>query len=280
MISLDTSRCTKCGRCITLHGGYCIHDNDGLPEFDLLVCNTCQKCVAVCPSQAILVNGTYPDRIVHADPVSPDSLELLLEKRRSTKLFKAKSLSREILDRIVSVARYAPNQNKNIDIHVIDDPELLAQIDRDALAYVRRMYRLLFGFRPLTWFFGLFSRKLPVIKRKMEYDLHRRAGVMKKNCQAVVVLSGDRRVPVTAHSAPYLMANMIIMAETLGIGTCLMHSIYLTIRRSRALRKRLGIRHDPLAAMVLGYSAEHVVNIPRGCEVAVSWNGECRGRNR
>ncbi|MGE5604490.1 MAG: 4Fe-4S binding protein, partial [Bacteroidota bacterium] len=35
--------------------GYCISSDSGYPVFDERVCNTCQKCVSICPSQAIMV---------------------------------------------------------------------------------------------------------------------------------------------------------------------------------------------------------------------------------
>jgi nitroreductase/Pyruvate/2-oxoacid:ferredoxin oxidoreductase delta subunit len=269
--TLDKDRCIKCGRCISLFGGYCMSDDDGYPVFDAAICNLCQKCVAICPSQAIMVNGIYPDRIPDTSAISPEQLVDLLERRRSTKLFRAEPIARETLDAIAAVAKFAPNQNKNIAVHVVDDPDLLRLIDRSALRFVRVLRRFLGTLRPVSWLVNLFTDELPRIRKKVERDLSN-GYAMKKNSQAAVILTGDKRVPVTEHSAPCLMATMILMAEALGVGTCLMDSLLLALRIDRRLRRTLKISDDVLGVMVLGYSAEGVVNIPRGYEVEVTWN--------
>jgi len=87
MISIEKAHCTKCGVCIRIAKGYCIDESEGYPVFDLAICNTCQKCVAVCPYRAIMVNDTYPDKIDGAAKRDHFDLLPLLERRRSTKHF-------------------------------------------------------------------------------------------------------------------------------------------------------------------------------------------------
>jgi hypothetical protein len=77
---------------------------------------------------------------------------------------------------------------------------------------------------------------------------------------------------VTERSAHYMLATMMYMAEALGIGNCLMDSLYLTLRTNPTLKKRLGIKEDVFGTLVLGYSSERIVNIPRGYEVPIKWN--------
>jgi nitroreductase len=252
--------------------GYCISSVDGYPVLDEDLCNTCQKCVAVCPSRALLVDGVRPDRIEGEDAASAEELVSLFERRRSTKRFKAVPIPKELIERVVSVAKYAPNQNKNIAILVIDDPQLIALVDEEALAFVRVLYRLLFAWNPLSPLISLVSRNFRTIRRKMEYDLLRRGHVVKDNTQALIVLVGDRATPTTASSALYLAGTMLYMAEVLGLGTCLVDSILLAFRTRRRLRKRFRIQTDALAVLALGYSDERVLNIPRGYEVELRWN--------
>jgi nitroreductase/NAD-dependent dihydropyrimidine dehydrogenase PreA subunit len=270
MISLDKKRCTKCGRCMDLMKGYCISSEEGYPVFDLALCNLCQKCAAVCPGQAIMVNNTYPDRI--SDLPKTSDITGLFERRRSIKHFLEKPLSRNILQKIVSAARYAPNQNKNISILVIDDKHLIQVIDGCALSFVRFFYNILFGFKPLTAVFGLFSRNMRTLKKKMEHDLLINKHIVKENTQALILLTGDRRVPVTRNSAYCMLTTIVYMAESLGIGNCIMDSLALTFAWKRGLRKILNISENVLGVLALGYSGEGIVNIPRGYEVFVRWN--------
>jgi hypothetical protein len=51
--------------------------------------------------------------------------------------------------------------NKDIELIIADDKEVIAALDALALGYVKRIYTLLFGFRPLYAFFRLFAKTLP-----------------------------------------------------------------------------------------------------------------------
>lgn len=272
MISVDLVKCKRCGVCIKRYQGYCISDQDGYPVFDHSLCNLCRKCAAICPSQAILVNGTTPQKAERNRELQPEDFYELLSRRRSIKVFKDEKIPRSIISQIVKVGKYAPNQNKNIDVIVLDDPELLALIDQVSLRFVTRIYRLLFSFKPLTWFFQVFSPQLPMIKKKIEFDVRINRHIVKKGTQALIILVGDRRVPVTESSAHYLLAAMIFYAEALGVGSCPMDSLKVSIGGSKAIRRKLGIKTNVLGVLSLGYSAENIVNIPEGYELKVQWN--------
>ncbi len=268
-ISLDKDRCIKCGICIRRMDGFCIKSNEGFPEFNDRVCNTCQKCVAICPSQAIMVNGKYPERIANLKEINSDDIFSILERRRSIKKFQKKEIPKEVLEKILSVAKFAPNQNKNISIVVIKDAELIKTIDEYAVEFVKKFYKLLFGLKIFTKFISIFYKDIYVIKEKMEYRNFE--SVLYENTQIIIIATGNKHAPVTESSSHYLLANLMIMAEALGVGSCLMDSVLLTLKTNRELRKRLDINEDVLCAMVLGYSDENIVNIPRGYEVEVRY---------
>lgn len=270
MIAVDKNKCKRCGVCFNMMKGYCITQKDGFPMFDETICNTCQKCVSICPSQAITVNGSYPERIDETKQVDSEQIHSLFEKRRSTKHFKEKAIPREIIEKIVSVAKYAPNQNKNLSVQVIDEKQLINEIDKSAIAFVKTIYRIIFGFKPLELLIRLIYKDIETIKRKMEHGSFQR--VIYENTQVIIIVSGNKKIAVTERSAHYMLATMMYMAESLGIGNCLMDSIYLAIRTNRKLRKRLKIEEDVFGVLVLGYSNENVKNIPRGYEVDVRWN--------
>lgn len=274
MITLDKSRCTKCGKCIKRMENYCISEDDGYPVFDYSLCNICQKCVSICPSQAIMVNGQHPLKQNEKHNISPEMLVAFLEQRRSIKLFKDKKIPPDILRQIVSGANYAPNQNKNLSVHMVTDPEILGLFNKYAFRFSAVWYRILFGFKPVTWFIKIFARKLDIIKKKMEVKIKYKKRGIPENVQAVVIITGNKHVPVTEHSAPYMMASMMYMAESVGVGTCLNDALLITLKLYRKLRKVLNIKEDIFCTMFLGYSAEGIINIPKGYEVPQYWNGE------
>lgn len=272
MISVDKVKCKKCGICISLMQGYCISSKEGYPVFDFSVCNLCKKCVAICPSQAIMINKIHPEKIKINKPVSPEDLKKMFEKRRSIKHFKKQQIPRKILEDIVSVAKYAPNQNNNISILVIDDIDLINEIDKKALLFVKFFYRFFFSIKSLIKILDIFFKGIKIIKRKMEFTLRTEKHVVKENTRALIITIGDRKTPVTESSAHYLLATMMYYAESLGIGNCLMDSLKLTFRINRSLRKKFNIKKDVLGVLSLGYSNENIVNIPRGYDLNIHWN--------
>ena len=171
MVTLDKDRCTKCGKCIKRMQNYCISEQDGYPVFDYSLCNICQKCAVICPSQAIMVNGRYPEKITDKHGITPELLVPFLEQRRSAKLFRDKKIPSEIMKQIVSAAKYAPNQNKNLSVHAVTDPDLINLFNEYSLKFTGTWYRILFKFKPVTWFIKIFARKLDIIKKKMEVSV-------------------------------------------------------------------------------------------------------------
>ena len=274
VVTLDPNKCNRCGLCVRRFKGYCISEEAGMPVIDYRLCNVCQKCVAICPSRAFLVNNTEPVRIEGQMALKPEDLRDLLSRRRSIKVFSTnKKLSKSTIQEVVRVAKYAPNQHKNIDAVVITSSWMLDIIDQRALQLYKRIYSILFSVAILTRLFRIFSSDLFVTKRKMEYDLFVRKQILKPETQALVVLVGNKKAVVTESSAQYLLATMIIFAESIGIGSCLMDSVKIVMNLNRKLRKEISVEGGKkvLGVLALGYSAEKIVNIPRGYELNIRW---------
>ncbi len=276
-IIVDKKRCGKCGICISFFDGYCMTEEDGSPVIDRDICNRCQKCITICPHQAISMNGIPPTRITDElieKRIGYDELVTLLRFRRSTKRFVRRDVPKDIITKIAKSAKYAPNQNKNIEILIIDDPEIIRLIDLNALNFIKRLYKLMFSLKLVTRFVGIFSGSIYIIKKKMERDLFVDKRIVKENTNVILLTIGNPRVPTTEMSAQYLLETMMLTAVSLDIGCTLMDSIKLTINHNRKLKRMLGIgRSDKvLGVLTLGYSGENRLNIPNGYEVNLHWN--------
>ena len=274
MVTVDHNKCTQCSICITNFRDYCISEQNGFPVIDYAICNQCQKCIAICPQQAFTMNRVAPLKIAGVEKLGYEELVSFLRLRRSIKKFIQKDIPADIIEKIARSAKYAPNQNKNIDILIIDDPQLIQTIDAYALHFVKRWYVLLFKFKPATWFFSLFAKSLPVVKKKMELDLKVKQRVVKENTNVLLVALGNPKVPVTELSAQYLLGTMILTAQSLDVGSTLMDSLKLTFNLSKQLKKQLGISKTDkvLGVLALGYTGEKIVNIPQGYEIKLHWN--------
>ncbi|WP_069650109.1 nitroreductase family protein [Caloranaerobacter ferrireducens] len=277
MIFFDKSICKKCGTCISYFDGYCMTQDEGYPIIDYEVCNQCQKCIAICPYQAITMNNIPPTKITDElikSKIGYDELISLLRFRRSTKIFAKRDIPKDIISKIASSAKYAPNQNKNIDILVIDDPSMIQIIDLCALKFVKRLYKLMFSLKPISKFISIFLKSIYVIKKKMERDLYINKHIVKENTNVLLLVIGNSKVPTTEMSAQYLLATMILTAVSLNVGCTLMDSLKLAINNNKKIKNKLGIKktNKVLGVLALGYSNEKIVNIPNGYEINLFWN--------
>ena len=271
MITIDIEKCTHCGICISNFEGYCIINENDTPLIDYEICNQCQKCIALCPNQAILMNNVIPQKINGLEKIGYEDLISLLKLRRSTKSFVQQDIPKDIVEKIVDSAKYAPNQNKNIDILIINDSQIIQAIDKNALKFVKRWYGMMFSFKPITGFISLFAKSLHVIKKKMARDIFIKQKVVKENTNVLLIAIGNPKTPVTEMSAQYLLSTMILSAVSLNIGCTL---IKLTINNNKKVKNMLGIKKTDkaLGVLALGYSNEKIINIPQGYEINTYWN--------
>ena len=92
-------------------------------------------------------------------------------------------------------------------------------------------------------------------KPKIENSLER--GFAFHHPAAIVFVVGDKRIPLSADSAQYALANMTFYAQVKGIASCLWGNGPVFMDRSPAARRELGMRrHDRIfGALLLGYPA-------------------------
>jgi nitroreductase/NAD-dependent dihydropyrimidine dehydrogenase PreA subunit len=115
-ISIDTDKCHKDGLCalvcptrlITMEGA------DGFPapvaEMEK-ICLDCGHCLAVCPHEALSLNGVGPGQCapLEGPGLSPEQLAAFLKGRRSIRRYKDQPLERSTIERLLDLARYAPS---------------------------------------------------------------------------------------------------------------------------------------------------------------------------
>ena len=273
MIGMRRELCNDCGICLAAVGGYCIDRVESGLQIDHAVCNECLRCVSICPRQVFTLNGVAPSLGKRLRITEADFLQLL-RSRRSVKAYKDQPVPRDILEKIADASKYAPSMNKAIGVVIVDDPRLVQEVDAEAVQRVRRWYRMLFGSKLLYRFFRLFSDTLPVIRKKMERDLLRRNRIIKDNTQALILVCGNKRIPVTESSGQYYMSVMTYYAQILGVGTTLMNSLKLVLNRSKRIRREIGIPKGDsvLGVLSLGYARERFVNVPEGIKIHIGWN--------
>ena len=115
-IGVDKKTCKGDGRCAEICPLQILKMNaQGIPEFipgGEELCINCGHCLAFCPPGSIKLSGMSSDRAMRLDPAvlpKPEQVELLLKGRRSIRLYKDEPVSRESVEKLLDIARYAPS---------------------------------------------------------------------------------------------------------------------------------------------------------------------------
>ncbi|HBF39185.1 MAG TPA: ferredoxin [Firmicutes bacterium] len=131
-IQVNTEACKRCGQCVNICRGTLVMGNSG-PEIAEDLCIECGHCVAVCPNGA-LNNTRTPLKnqvLIQRDLlINSEIAATFLRGRRSIRSFSSKAVERELIKKLLDIARFAPTacNSQGISYHVIDNKEFLHRI--------------------------------------------------------------------------------------------------------------------------------------------------------
>jgi nitroreductase/NAD-dependent dihydropyrimidine dehydrogenase PreA subunit len=135
VFTIDKEKCHKDGLCAAVcpRGIIHIEINESFPtptEDAEELCISCGHCSAVCPHKALQLNNASsvePESFDRNKMPTGEQLHQLIRGRRSIRAYKKKSVSREVIAEIISLARHAPTARNSqlLQWLVIGDPEKL-----------------------------------------------------------------------------------------------------------------------------------------------------------
>lgn len=231
-IEIDAETCTRCGRCVaTCPRKLLAHQGEDVPtDENLLLCIACGHCVAVCEPEALrhsaIPGGATP--AIDGETSTDEQLERFLRHRRSIRRFKKAPIEPEKLDRLFDLARYAPTgKNRQGVCHTVLTGERIRQLEVATAAFYRkliarvespigrRLVRLAAGAKTLEELIW----GLPDLKRDVA-DVDQGKPTYCHDPSVVVVIHGE--TSSTMHEdCSYAAYHLMMAAETLGLGTCL-----------------------------------------------------------
>lgn len=134
-IRIDRDLCIQCGACVRSCATGLLRLVDGRPELGgRIACIACGHCVAACPKKAVSLDGRGPV------PGSADELENYLLSRRSIRKFRDEPPARELVQKALDLAEYAPSgKNRHVNRwSVIYGKERTRAVSDFALDWCRR----------------------------------------------------------------------------------------------------------------------------------------------
>lgn len=270
---VDYDVCEQCGRCIEV----CSLDvlemtPKGPVASGPAPCFRCGHCVAVCPTEAISHPGMkaehFRELLPPGDSVTPELLLDLLRKRRSVRNYTDQQVSEDEIMRLIEAAVQAPSgmNAQSWCFTMIQDPERLARIRRRIAAIYRCLLRM------LDSRVSKFMLRMQVGREAVEVleearpllegivDAQRSGGDrLFWGAPTLVVVHSPEEDPTGVESAHYAVANFMLMATTMGLGTCLIGFLTAVADQDPRVREYIELPEDHSldAALVVGYPDVH-----------------------
>jgi nitroreductase/NAD-dependent dihydropyrimidine dehydrogenase PreA subunit len=243
VMEVDGNRCISCGLCektcpMKLIG----KDGESLPVFrtDGVECMECGHCEAVCPKKALRWNRdgeTGAETLAKSGGTCID----LIKNRRSCRLFSAKSVPKEIVEKAIDAARYAPSAKNSQPVRwtVITDKNRIAALSRQLQAK---------------------NRENPAMARRYKYvasgedPIFRGAGML-------VIVHGDPDETLWPGDGIIAATCFDLAASSLGLGTCWSGTAFSA---AAPVKQAFGIPEKDLlhAVIMTGFPAVAFTTIP------------------
>ncbi|MHA1668940.1 MAG: nitroreductase family protein [Promethearchaeota archaeon] len=286
-VIVDIDSCTKCMACANeCHYYYFDSDKMYFHEEMEEYCIECGKCVAICPVNAIRLKNHQNETLIDAPTKEelPDfeSFSKLFQTRRSRRQFKDKSIPKELIEKILDVAgRYSAtgDNQENVYFTVVQDREILKKLSNECTAQVKNLvekYEDPQGRESLASVFDhsmmqKIKEVIPAFKRNLK-RIEDDEEVWRWDAELIILHSPKDSLTLIENCS--LAASQIMLAaETLGLGTCSLGYINTFFNQFRSISKiiKLPIKHVAGYTLAIGYPKAHYYRIPARKPLKVKW---------
>jgi nitroreductase len=244
-------------------------------------------CYAVCPQGAIGIEGMKTTLSVNHDGVGiPDEKQLmkLFAFRRSTRRFTEKAVDRDVVETLIHAAGLIPSGGNS---HAYRFTIMGRGRQRDVLEHeLRTIYafrRRLIKNPLLNKLFALLSNRQTRAFLLDEVYLKRVTYLLEQydkgedpifyGAPLIVIVHTDTVIPTPGEDAILAAYNLVLMAETQGLGSCFVSLAQNAINTSRRCRTILNLKpaDKVYAVVVLGYPDVHYHrDVPRAGQT-IDW---------
>lgn len=269
-IEIDTEKCNQCGICaevcpadiiqleILQQPPHWIEDGE-------VLCINCGHCVAVCPTAAVSLDTVQPEdchRVRRELLPSSEQIEHFLKSRRSIRVYRPDPVERELLTKIIDIARYAPTGHNAqlVQWLVIEDAAEVRRLAGLTVDWLRWMTREMSDIAELMqaphliarWESGsdVITRGAPHLVFAHEYK--------------DMGLLGDCQIA---------LAHLELSAHSFGLGACWAGYVQLAASSYPPMMEALQLPegNQSFGAMMIGYPEHRYLRIPRRNEPSITW---------
>lgn len=287
IVSVDKDRCTLCGLCIPVCGrGVLVEGDETVRVTNPALCNLCGHCKAVCPEDAPRLPSLNEEEFSPAPSgdglPKPDQLVSLFRSRRSTRIYQRRAVERETLEKVLQAGRFAPSggNRQPLQYVVLQSPERIATVREIAISALGKRARriqeemerkrqggvvLSMMDQALQTYADIWLSMLDLLKQGTDRLFY--------HAPAVVIGHGSPAIGTLEVDAGLAAMQMVLMAEAIGLGTCLCHFLVFAIEESPELRQALQIPEDNKAVVsfMTGYPDVTFTRLVARNPLKVNW---------
>jgi nitroreductase/NAD-dependent dihydropyrimidine dehydrogenase PreA subunit len=269
MIAVNVESCRGCGICVQTCPTGILQLEQGIPMVVRSLrrmCIQCGHCVAVCPTGALSLPAMPVDECQVIDkelmPV-PEQADLLCVSRRSIRVFQKTQVNREIINKLISVAGYAPS-GKNwqpLEWTVLTGHERMAPISELTVEWMKERVAAADPVARMMYFKGVIT----AWERGNDQIL--------RNAPHVLIARAPRGTPAGSIVAACALSYLELAAHSRGIGTCWAGFFQVALNGSESVRSAAGITddHECFGAMLVGYPATTYQRVPKRKTPVINW---------
>jgi len=293
MITIDEQKCTLCGECVPVCVRRILQKGETSVEIlDPAMCLYCGHCKAVCPADAFQFSGGNDQFLtVPSQEEIPSAAVFfdLLRRRRSLRLYQNRPVEKAKLKMLIEAGRYAPtgSNRQACEYVVVSGRKALDQACtlaiqnlqkqgkemREAIEQCRRSKK------PLPE--ELLSREtLPPVWDRIAGKWKEGVDQLLHHAPALILVHMKKGLATTPEiDAAIASTQMVLLAETLGLGTCYIGFLIWAIENSSDLKKMLKIpaENKTVIAFTVGYPGVEYLRFVARNPAKVNWVGEFEG---
>lgn len=257
-------KCIKCGTCANACGACVLEMTpEAVQEKYPELCIKCGHCIAVCPTGAIQLSDLKEEPILsEKTSITFEQFLKLAQNRRSIRNFKPQPIPKEVLEKLINSAKYAPTGRNSQELQylVISDPERLKVISSLMAKYfvskkTKIINRVMFAKKKAKTLNFVMKLRSDKYFQGKDFFLHGAPALIiiyvKKQKDLSNMLFGFLRsidVGIAGH-------HLSLACETLGLSSCWigLHAIICRLFKTVRTASMIPAGHKAVGALVVGY---------------------------
>jgi nitroreductase/NAD-dependent dihydropyrimidine dehydrogenase PreA subunit len=271
LITIDETKCKKDGICVA-ECPLAIIERAGKdayprPTYDAEeLCIKCGHCVAVCPHAALAHREFGPEECTPLRKelsISGEQAGQFLIGRRSVRTYREKPVERELLEKLIATARYAPTGHNSQSIRwmVFQDRQELARLSGMVIDWLRYMMKAM-----PSVLANLHPER--VVKRHEEG-----VDIICRGAPHVILAYGSKTDPNARTSCVIALTHLELAVPASGLGACWAGYFNAAATYWPPLIKEINLpeNHEPYGSMMIGYPKYAYHRIPKRNEPVIEW---------